>query len=180
MEKLIPKVEKYARSKRKQSLGRREFILSSIAGLTQATTGTRPRAEMEIAHPHDASPLEILAAREICRYLYLRTGKLLRIVPRSILPRDFRGFLVGEKDRPLVTASLDDPKLQKTVRGLDPQQFLLRKIARDQREFVLIAGGDPSRNALCGVSTGRALRREILPAWRYPAGPANQPGVAQC
>ena len=144
MEKLIRKVGKCIRSRKRHSPGRRQFILSSVAGLAQAYTAVRPRAEMEIAQPQDASPLEILAAREVCRYLYLRTGKLLRIVTLSALPRDFRGFLVSEKDRVLRTGFLDDPELQKTLRGLEAQQFLLRKIAGERREFVLVAGGDPA------------------------------------
>jgi hypothetical protein len=142
MEKLTRNIGKYAGSKKTHPPGRRQFILSSVAGLAQAYAAVRPRAEMQIAHSQDGGPLEILAAREICRYLYLRTGKLLRIVPLSSLPRDFRGFLVGEKNRGSLTTSLDDPELQKTLRGLEPQQFLLRKIAGDRREFVLVAGGD--------------------------------------
>jgi hypothetical protein len=142
MEKLIRKVGKFVGSEKKHFPGRRQFILSSVAGLAQAYAAVRPRAEMQIAHPQDAGPLEILAARELCRYLYLRTGKLLRIVPLSALPRDFRGYLVSEKTRALLTTSLDDPDLQKTLRGLEAQQFLLRKIAGDRREFVLVAGGD--------------------------------------
>ena len=99
---------------------------------------------MEIVHPRDASPLEVLAAREVRRYLYLRTGKVLRIVPLSALPGDFRGFLVSEKNRVLRAGFLEDPELQKTLRGLEAQQFLLRKMAGDGREFVLVAGGDPA------------------------------------
>src|SRR5208283_1643224 len=104
MEKVIRKVGKFVGSRRKKHApGRRQFILFSVAGLARAYTAVRPRAEMQIAHPQDAGSLEILAAREICRYMYLRTGKLLRLVPLSTLPRDFRGFLVGEKGRDLLT-----------------------------------------------------------------------------
>jgi hypothetical protein len=142
MEKFIRKVGKLVGSRKKHSPGRRQFILSSVAGVAQAYAAVRPRAEMQIAHPQDAGPLEILAARELCRYLYLRTGKLLPLVPLSALPGDFRGYLVSEKGRALLTASLDDSELQKALRGLEAQQFLLRKIASDRREFVLVAGGD--------------------------------------
>jgi hypothetical protein len=142
MEKLIRKVGKFGGLTKRHSPGRREFILSSIAGMAQAYAAVRPYAEMQIAHAQNAGPLEILAARELCRYLYMRTGKLLRIVPLSALPRDFRGYLVSEKGRGLLAASLDDPELQKTLRGLEAQQFLLRKIGSKRREFVLVAGGD--------------------------------------
>jgi hypothetical protein len=142
MEELIRKVGKFGGLTKRHSPGRREFILSSIAGMAQAYAAVRPYAEMQIAHAQNAGPLEILAARELCRYLYMRTGKLLRIVPLSALPRDFRGYLVSEKGRGLLAASLDDPELQKTLRGLEAQQFLLRKIGSKRREFVLVAGGD--------------------------------------
>ena len=68
---------------KKHSLGRHQFILSSVAGIAQAYAGVSPGAQMEIAHAPNASALEILAAREIRRYLYLRTGTLLRIVTVS-------------------------------------------------------------------------------------------------
>jgi hypothetical protein len=98
---------------------------------------------MTIVHPRDASPLEVLAAREICRYLYLRTGKLLRIVSTNDLPLGFRGFVIGQKRSPLLTSLPGDSGLRKTIVDLQSQQFLLKKIASGEREFVLVAGGDP-------------------------------------
>jgi hypothetical protein len=142
MKKVIRKVGEIVRAGRKHSLGRRQFILASMTGLAQAYTASRPHAEMEITTLPGASPLEILAAREVRRYLYLRTGKLLRIVTLSALPRNFQGFVVGERDRILRAGLLQDHVLQGTLRGLDPQQFLLRRIASDGREFALVAGGD--------------------------------------
>ena len=142
MGKLNRKVGKHIRAREPHSPGRRQFMLSSVAGLAQAYTAAKPRAEMLIAHSRDASALEILAAREVRRYLYLRTGMLLRIVSLSAIPRDFRGFVVTGKERVLATSSLPDPEIHTTLRGLEAQQFLLRKIAGDRHEFILVAGGD--------------------------------------
>jgi hypothetical protein len=129
-------------SKKKHLLARRRFLLSSIAGMTQLYAGAQPRAEMAIVHARDASPLEVLAAREICRYIYLRTGRFLRIVPAFDLPAEFRGFVVSQKSGPLLTSLIADSGLQKSVAALEPQQYLLKKIAREGREFILVAGGD--------------------------------------
>jgi hypothetical protein len=142
MKKIIQEVGKIVGGRRKHSPGRRQFILASMAGLAQAYTASGPHPEMEIAHLPGASPLEILAAREVRRYLYLRTGTLLRISPASALPPNFRGFVVGEREDILAAGGLEDPDLQGILRGLGPQQFLLRKIATGGREFILVAGGD--------------------------------------
>jgi hypothetical protein len=63
-------------------ISRRDFIISSVIGVAaQAYAAPESVAGMTIVHPQDASPLEMLAAREVCRYIYLRTGMLLPISP---------------------------------------------------------------------------------------------------
>ncbi|MBZ5562180.1 MAG: hypothetical protein LAP13_07135 [Acidobacteriia bacterium] len=130
-------------SNKKPRVARREFLLASVAGVAQAVALAKPRPEMIIALSRDASPLEALAAGEICRYLYLRTGQLLRIASVTSLPRDFRGFAVSEKCRPWLAGAIEDPDLRKAIDTLQGQQFLLRKVTGNGREFMLITGGDP-------------------------------------
>ncbi|MGO8736838.1 MAG: malectin domain-containing carbohydrate-binding protein [Terriglobia bacterium] len=143
MGKQAHKAENYLLSRKRHLIARRNFILSSVVGVAQAYAAVKSPVEMTIAHPRDASPLEVLAAREICRYLYLRTGKLLPILPSMDLPHGFRGFVIGQKRGPLLTSLLGGSVLRKTVGDLQAQQFLLKRIASEGREFVLVAGGDP-------------------------------------
>ena len=128
---------------KKRLLARRDFIFASIAGLKQVCAAARPRTEMAIASPRDASLLEVLAAREVRRYLYLRTGKLLRIIRVLSLPPGFRGFVVGQASSPLLKSLIHSSGLEKTVMGLRPEQFLLKKMLGSKQEFILVGGGDP-------------------------------------
>lgn len=104
-------------AKKKHLFPRRDFILSSIAGMTQVCAAAKPRPEMAIIHPGDGTPLETLAARELCRYIYLRTGALLRIAPALGLPKGFRGFVVSQKNSPLLTSLPADPGTRANHRG---------------------------------------------------------------
>ncbi|MHC4460541.1 MAG: malectin domain-containing carbohydrate-binding protein [Planctomycetota bacterium] len=97
-----------------------------------------------IVSPEDATKTERLAAKEIRRYLYLRTGKLLPIVRSDgKLPSKTSLVVVGQKNCPAIKALIDkDTKLASSVRSLEPQQYLLKTITRKKRQAVLITGGD--------------------------------------
>jgi len=92
----------------------------------------------------EPAALENLAAREVRRYLYLRTGRLLPIVrtlPR--LPRAKAVISVGQKGSPAVsTLVAGDRGLSALVDSLGPQQYLLKTISRNDRPTLLIIGGD--------------------------------------
>jgi len=95
-----------------------------------------------IVRSPEASFAEALAAKEIRRYVYLRSGKLLPIVEG--LPAGGGGGLivVGSKGRPAVRAVLSDERLKAAVQRLAPQQYLLKTIEHEGRPIVLVAGGD--------------------------------------
>jgi len=108
-----------------------------------AASGQEAAKELVIVCPRDASPLEVLASREVCRYVYLRTLKLLPIVASGGLPQGGGGgFVVARKDRPIVAALAADAAVKTAVAALEPQQYLLRTLESSGRRFVLIAGGD--------------------------------------
>ena len=131
----------------------------------------------------DASPAEKLAGREIRRYFYLRTGKLLPIVDR--LPGGGEGGLivVGAKNRPVVQALLSDAATKDAVDRLAAEQCPLKTLHRDGRPVLLVVGETAS--ALYGAyrfaeqlgvaSTCTATScptgglRRICPHWTKPA-----------
>jgi len=101
-------------------------------------------ASVTIVSPSDATAVEDLAAKEVRRYVYLRTGKLLPIVAsKDRLPAKTTLIIVGQKDRPAVRAiTAKDAKLTSSASSLETQQYLLRTMNIGDREVVLITGGD--------------------------------------
>ncbi|MGA2033760.1 MAG: hypothetical protein ABSG68_16015 [Thermoguttaceae bacterium] len=108
-------------------------MLRTIAGLlilAVAVSSNAPPAHgappTVILSADSAAPLEKLAAKEIRRYVYLRTGDLLSIAQQR-QPADARAIVVGGKDP--------------AVAGLGPEQYVLKTSA--DGKTLLVAGGDP-------------------------------------
>jgi len=101
--------------------------------------------KVTIVKPSDATAAEDLAAKEIRRYLYLRTGRLLPIVQsKNKLPSKSSLIIVGQKDCPAVkTLIAKNTALASSVNSLEPQQYLLKTITFGKQRAVLITGGDP-------------------------------------
>lgn len=97
-----------------------------------------------IVSPKDATKAEHLAAKEIRRYLYLRTGKLLPIVRSDgKLPSKTCLVVIGQKNRPAIKALINkDAKLTSSVRSLEPQQYLLKTLNHRRPRAILITGDD--------------------------------------
>ena len=86
-------------------------------------------AQMVVA-PKSASTMERIAAHEVRRYVYLRTGKLLTI-GYSDVPTSGLCILIGRQDRTLVNACLPAAKIK-------PQAFSIHT----SRGVTSIIGGD--------------------------------------
>ncbi len=94
---------------------------------------------LAIICPKEASRLEQLTAREVCRYLYLRTGQVVPIRTNDALPKDITGgFVIGRKER----AVFEDFSTGSSIPLLKPQEYVLRTIRSEGRRFLLIVGGD--------------------------------------
>ena len=92
--------------------------------------------------------MESLAAREIRRYVYLRSGQLFPIVEaQDHLPQAALAVVVAQKDRPIVSAvcsgssALSENQAQALAR-LQAQEYLLQTRQIQGRGVVLVAGGD--------------------------------------
>jgi hypothetical protein len=102
---------------------------------------------IKIVEPQKAETPERLAAREIRRYLYLRTGELVPIVPANSERPSGRSIIIGHKDQPIITAAIKGAaRVAESVKSLQPQQYLLKTISLssgDGKQALLVAGGDP-------------------------------------
>jgi hypothetical protein len=94
-----------------------------------------------------AAPPERLAAREIRRYLYLRTGALVPITTADSERPSGRCIVVGHKDQPAIKALVKGAvRLAGSAQALQPQQYLLKTIplgSGDGKPVLLVVGGDP-------------------------------------
>jgi len=118
--------------------------LISISCHTSEVDVSTVADDVTIISPSDATTAERLAAKEIRRYLYLRTGKLLPTVQsKNKLPSKTSLIIVGQKGRPAIkTLIAKNTALASSVNSLEPQQYLLKTIAFGDYQAVLITGGD--------------------------------------
>jgi hypothetical protein len=92
-----------------------------------------------------ASPLEVLAAREIRRYLYLTTRQLVPIMEQAHagIPVEITdAIIVAKKERPVVRTVAGVGAEQSTVGSLGPEEYFLYKTEGSGPRVVLVAGGD--------------------------------------
>jgi hypothetical protein len=92
----------------------------------------------------EASVLERLAAKEVRRYLYLRTGRLLPVCSRNnSLPSKSALIVIGQKNQPVIKTLADGTQeLTASIASLEEQQYVLKKICYRKNQVVLIIGGD--------------------------------------
>lgn len=109
-----------------------------VASVFLSAAGARPGVEpVAIVSPAGASALEALAAREVRRYVYVRTGRLLPIEAEARGP----AIVVGRGDRTAVRA-LADARLAARLDGLAPQERLLVTVRRGRAASLVVTGGD--------------------------------------
>lgn len=114
---------------------------SSRAGESPEAAGASKR--IQIAIDPQASVAEQLAAREVRRYLFMRTGQLLPITISESSPLAISSVIaIGNKNRAMVKAMLADGTESATLAGLGSQQYWLKSIESLGRRSLLLTGGD--------------------------------------
>jgi hypothetical protein len=116
-------------------------VVLLVAGLLHTTQAAPPVVPSAVVASSSDTFAERLAAQEIRRYVYLRTGTLLPIVEEPAKTQDGL-IVVGRKDRAAVQAVLSEPALKAAVNALGAEQYVVRTIQHEGRPVVLVAGGD--------------------------------------
>ena len=99
--------------------------------------------DAQIVVAKDASATELYAAREVRRYVYLRTGRLPDIVARErVFASNPSGFVVATRKHAATLAGPIDPVLAASLGSLQAQEYRLKTIVRRQTQTLFIAGGD--------------------------------------
>lgn len=86
----------------------------------------------------NAGPIEKLAAKEVRRYVYLRTGSLLPIVQELDAAAHGRIIAVGQG----AVHALELPDKSLELGSLQPEQYRLRTIELENRSVLVVVGGD--------------------------------------
>jgi hypothetical protein len=120
----------------------RGWLQLSILPLILFVSCKSSKERFIIVHPENAAPLERLAAKEVRRYLYVRTGRLVAVEPREDLTRLAKEtILICQKDRFLAENSAAE-ELKQKVAGLGEQEYLLETFSQKGKRVLLVAGGD--------------------------------------
>ena len=101
--------------------------------------------ELSIVTPKDASWLESLAAKEVRRYVYARTGRLVRIVQASAdVPVRGDVIVLARRERSLVSSVLHETDERPTNphKPLAAQQYWLKTVDYLGDRALVAAGGD--------------------------------------
>lgn len=98
--------------------------------------------EIKIIISTNSSLKEKLAAKEIRRYIYLRTGELLPIISTDkVTLNSNNSILICTKDRSIIEKL--DSSIKKEIEELSNQEYLIRTINKNEKKIYLIIGGDP-------------------------------------
>ncbi len=87
----------------------------------------------------DASAIEKMAAREIRRYIYLRTDELVMIVNKVKGGENL--IVVGQKDSEVFKHVISN-ELQKDISVLSEQEYIIKTVTYKGKDAVVIVGGD--------------------------------------
>ncbi len=112
------------------------------AASSPAPAGQDAASTFCIVSPERASALETLAAREVQRYVYLRTGELLSISQPRRAMRQSEAIVVARKDRPTVRRLARESGIGPLVSQLGPEGYLLKTVRQNGRKLMLVVGGD--------------------------------------
>jgi hypothetical protein len=123
-------------------------ITLCVLGLNPTLAASAAQARPAIiVSPRAASLMEQLAAREVRRYVYVRTGLLLPMLtePRGALPKG-NLILVARKDRPLARSGAD-AQVVATLDSLAPGSYWLKTVPNQRSsatgaQVLLLTGGD--------------------------------------
>lgn len=92
--------------------------------------------------PSPSSFAETLAAREIYRNLYLRTGVLLPLQEMNRADMGGSVIVIAGKGQALIQSLPLDDSLKIQLETLGPEQYLLQTLHQNGRTIILVSGGD--------------------------------------
>ena len=155
-----------------------ESTASEDSTLSDSLTLPGDESLAVIVTPNGATLPEVLAAKEVRRYVYLRTGALLPLTTADTLP-DGDVVLVAAQTTSLVA------DLENVIGYTNPQSgFLIKSVEQQGRAVLVITGADPDAT-LHGayrfaehLGVGFGLEGDIIPDGHIPLDISGHDEVA--
>jgi len=118
----------------------RLFLFTAILFLSNYLfAGNQQSKTTVIVCGKDASTIEKMAAKEIRRYVYLRTDELLGIVKKARGGKNL--IIIGQKDSGVFKGVVSG-ELKKQISELGEQEYIIKTVTYKGKDAVVIAGGD--------------------------------------
>ena len=142
------------------------FSVTLLLGLALFDAEAEPvsASTVTIVYPAGGSLNELLAAKEVRRYVYLRSGQLLDVKPVASLPAS-GGLIVVAANGSTLLASLRNPIGYEPTEG----QTLLKSVAADGRNILVVSGADADATLLAAyryaerIGVGFDLAGDAIP-----------------
>ena len=137
------------------------FLTASFSGVHAETISS---ANTVIVYSENGTLNEQLAAKEVRRYVYLRSGQLLDVKPVASLPASGDLIVVAANGSTLLE-SLRDPIGYESKQG----QTLLKSVAADGRNVLVVSGADADATLLAAyryaekIGVGFDLAGDAIP-----------------
>lgn len=92
-----------------------------------------------IVYPNSPSYQELLAAKEVRRYIYMRTGSLLSITQGETIPEGSSDYIVvGRSDQALIREVLLSTNRLSSLDSLQKQEYMLISVQNEGRNLAVI------------------------------------------
>ena len=114
------------------------LVLGTLSGFVSFTPRVESAPPTSVVCAREAASAEKLAAKEVRRYVYLRTGALLPIV-EELQAAPHGGVIVIGKG---AVQALGLPPESLELGSLQPEQYLLKTVQLEGRPVLAIVGGD--------------------------------------
>lgn len=156
-------------------------VLLLLAGFSWPGPVSLARAqELSIVTPRNASWLETLAAKEVRRYVYARTGRLAPLVSAdTAVPVRGDALVVARRDRPVIGSLLRSASQQATLKGLAAEGFWLKSVETAGRHLAVLTGADDVGTLYAAYRAAEVMgvrfymEGDVLPDERVPLAPPS-------
>ncbi len=120
------------------------ILLFLLLSFQEINLFARNYSEIEICIQENAGKLEDFAAREVRRYLYLRTGKFLQIKQLSLGETQIldNKIIIGSSQSKLIQQFATKWNVQNQINELKKEEYLLKTVSEKKGKTIIVCGSD--------------------------------------